>query len=315
MKVITELIPSERPTSTALGYFDGVHKGHRAVIGEAVATAKAEGLVPTVFTLLQSPRTVLRGEKSCNILTNEAKLEILSSLGVEQVYLIDFTTIKDITAEQFVRDILGGVFNARHISCGFNYHFGAGAAGSGEMLEGMCEGMGISVLARPRIIMDGLPVSSTRIRECIRRGEVQKAGEMLGERYGFTLPVIHGRMLGRQLGTPTMNMAFPEGLVTPRFGAYATAVGIDGEEYCGVTDVGIKPTVGSDGVVIETWMPDYHGSDLYGKEVRISFIDFLREEKKFPSVEELRAEIMKNGEQARHLFAEKNTTYNLTKSL
>lgn len=302
MKVITELIPSERPTSTALGYFDGVHKGHRAVIGEAVATAKADGLVPTVFTLLQSPRTVLRGEKSCNILTNDAKLSILSTLGVEQVYLIDFTTIKDITADEFVKDILKGVFNARHISCGFNYHFGAGAAGSGDMLEGMCEGMGISVLARPRIIMDDLPVSSTRIRECIRRGEVKKAGEMLGAHYGFTLPVIRGRQLGRRLGTPTMNMSFPEGLVAPRFGAYASVVTIDGREYCGVTDVGIKPTVGSDGIMIETWMPDYNGGELYGREIKIALIDFLREERKFPSVDELRAEILKNGEQARLLF-------------
>ena len=303
MRVITKLTPSDRPTSTALGYFDGVHKGHRAVIKEAVETAEREDLVPSVFTLQQSPRTVLRGEKSCNILTTEKKLGILSSLGVEQVWLIDFCTIKDITAESFVSDILKGVFNCRHVSCGFNYHFGAGAKGSGEILDEMCRSYDISVLARPRIIMGDKPVSSTRIRECIRHGEVRRAGQMLGEPYGFELPVIHGRELGRKLGTPTLNMKFPEGLVCPLFGAYASAVTIDGKSFCGVTDIGVKPTVGSDEVLCETWMPDYTGEELYGRTLRIDLIDFLRPEVRFSSVEELQREILKNGETAKEIYS------------
>ena len=302
MKIIKELIRSEQPTSTALGYFDGVHIGHRAVIGEAVATARKEGLVPTVFTLLQSPRTILRGEKSCNILMTEKKLQILEELGVGQVYLIDFNTIKEITAEEFVENIIHGIFNATHISCGFNYHFGAGALGSGDMLEGMCSRFGISVLARPRIIMNELPVSSTRIRECIRRGEIGLANKMLGSRYGYTLPVVHGRQLGRSIGVPTLNMEFPQGLVYPAFGAYAGVVKIDGREYFGVTDIGVKPTVGSQSVMIETWMPDYDGEDLYGRELTLELLGFIRPERKFSSVEELKDEIIKNAGQARKIY-------------
>ncbi len=303
MEIIKELVRSEKPTSTALGYFDGLHMGHQAVIGEAVENAEKNGLVPTVFTLLQSPRVVLRGEQPKNIITLDEKIAILEALGVERVYLIDFTTIKDISAESFVSDILRDCFNARHISCGFNYHFGAGARGSGEILEDMCKSYGISVLARPRITMGGEPVSSTRIRKCIIDGNITDANKMLGRRYGFRMPVVHGRELGRTLGTPTLNQDFPKGLVIPRAGAYASAVDIDGEIFCGVTDIGVKPTVGSDKVVIETWMPDYKGGELYEKTIRVDLLDFIREERKFPDTAQLKAEILRNAESAKQIFS------------
>lgn len=302
MKILTELVRSEKPTSVALGYFDGIHRGHAAVIGEAVQCAKENGYVPTVFTLMQSPRTVLRGEKSNNIITLEEKLDILKVLGVEQVYLIDFVGIKDISAEEFVRDIICGCFNARHAACGFNYHFGAGAKGHGFELGEMCRKYNIGVFAKQRITMGGSPISSTRIRECISKGDIPSANEMLGRLYGFRLPVIHGRQLGRTLGTPTINQDFPEGLVLPLFGVYATSVNVDGKKYCGVTNIGIKPTVGSDRPLIETWMPDYNGGELYGKTIDIRLLENIRTEKKFSDIEELREEIIRNGRLAKEIF-------------
>ena len=302
MKILTELVRSEKPTSVALGYFDGVHRGHAAVIGEAVQCAKENGYVPTVFTLMQSPRSILRGEKSNNIITLDEKLGILEALGVEQVYLIDFVGIKDITAEEFVRDIIHGRFNARHAACGFNYHFGAGAKGHGFELGEMCRKYNIGVFARQRITMSGSPISSTRIRECIVKGDIPSANEMLGRLYGFRLPVIHGRQLGRTLGTPTINQEFPEGLVLPLFGVYATSVNVDGKEYCGVTNIGMKPTVGSEKPLIETWMPDYSGEELYGKTIDIRLLLNIRSERKFADIEELQKEIIKNGRQARLIF-------------
>ena len=304
MKIITELKRSSEPTSTALGYFDGLHLGHQAVIGEAVANGQKNSLIPTVFTLLQSPRTVLWGEESKNIITTEEKLSILEKMGVQQVYLIDFNDVKDITADSFVKDILCGCFRARHISCGFNYHFGAGAKGSGEMLEDMCRDYGISVLARPRITYDERPVSSTRIRECIVNGDIRSANEMLGRRYGFRLTVVHGRELGRQWGTPTLNQIFPDGLVKPKFGAYVSVVTVGDNKYCGVTNIGLKPTVGSDKVLIETWMPDDSGRELYDEKTEVRLIYFIREEKRFNDTYELKAEILRNGEYARKLFKE-----------
>lgn len=302
MDIINELIPSEMPTSVALGYFDGVHRGHKAVIGEAVRTGRENGLVPTVFTLLQSPRTVLRGEKSNNIITLDEKLSEFELLGAEQVYLIDFTAIKDITAESFVSEVIGRCFNAKHIACGFNYHFGAGAKGSGAQLEQMCEGSGITVLARPRITLGGSPVSSTRIRASIIEGDIPAANEMLGRLYGFRLEVVHGRQLGRSWGTPTMNQIFPAELVKPRFGVYASVVTVDGQSFCGVTNIGIKPTVGSQGVLIETWMPDYSGRELYGEKVDIRLLRFIRGERKFPDTDALKEEIKRNGEYSREIY-------------
>ena len=304
MKLIKELIHSEQPTSAALGYFDGLHRGHAAVIAEAVENGHEHGLLPTVFTLLQSPRTILKGEKSSNIITLDEKLSVLEQMGVEQVYLIDFQTIRHISAEDFVRDMLHDCFHAKHISCGFNYHFGAGARGSGDMLEEMCKSYGISVLARPRITYENQPVSSTRIRECIRRGDIRSANAMLGRRYGFSLPVIHGRQLGRQWGTPTLNQVFPAQLVQPLYGAYVSRVTVDGCEYCGVTNIGLKPTIGSRQVLIETWMPDYQGRMLYDETVDVRLTDFIRGEKKFSDLYSLKEEILRNGAFARKKFQE-----------
>ena len=296
MEIINELVRSERPVSAALGYFDGLHRGHQAVIGEAVDYGRKNGLLPTVFTLLQSPRTVLIGEQPKNIITLDEKLSILEKLGIERVYLIDFRSIRNITAEDFVKNVLFDCFNAKHVSCGFNYHFGAGAMGSGEMLDDMCRQYGINVCARPRINMENAPVSSTRIRNCISQGDIPSANMMLGRKYGFSLPVIHGRRLGHELGFPTLNQEFPEGLVMPPFGVYSAEVEVDGKIYKGVSNIGIKPTVGSDKVLIETWMPDYSGRELYGEILKISFDSFVRPERKFNSLDELKKAINQDRE-------------------
>ena len=302
MQVIRELKHSEKPTSTALGFFDGVHRGHMAVIGNATEYAKQHNLVPTVFTMLQSPREVLTGKTIGRIITLDEKLSILEKLGVEQVYLIDFRSIKDISAENFVNDILIDCFNAKHTACGFNYHFGSGGSGDGNILHTLCEKKGVTVTTQPSINYNGMPISSTRIRQSIADGDITAVNEMLGHEYGFCLPVIHGRQLGRNMGTPTLNQRFPDGLIYPSFGVYASAVNVGGVLYCGVTNVGIKPTVGSDEVLIETWMPDYNGGELYGENIDVRFIAHIRDEKKFDGIESLKNEIIKNSRQAETTF-------------
>ena len=302
MKIIKELVRSERPASAALGFFDGVHRGHQAVIKEAVHTGRQRGLVPTVFTLQQSPRTVLFGEEARAIITLEEKLSILEELEVEQVYLIDFTTIRNMTAEDFVRDVLIGIFRAEHTGCGFNYHFGSGAKGNGTMLSQLAAKYGITETTQPRLCFGGEPISSTRIRKCIAQGDISSANAMLGRQCGYKLPVVHGKRLGRSLGFPTINQLMPEGLVKPLFGAYASTAVIDGTEYLGVTDIGMKPTVGSDRAAIETWLPDYSGRDLYGETVDIRLHGFIRPEKKFDSLDELRSAILGDEKQARKIL-------------
>ena len=297
MEIIKELVPSKEPTSTALGYFDGIHRGHQAVIKEAVDYARRHGLVSAVFTLMQSPRTVLFGEEPRGIITTDEKLSLLEALGVERVYLIDFTTIRTITAEKFVSDILIGCFNARHTGCGFNYHFGNGAKGNGDMLSQLAVQYGITETTQPQLCFSGTPISSTRIRKCIADGDIQSANAMLGRKYGFRLPVIHGRQLGRTIGFPTINQQMPEGLVKPLFGVYAANVDIDGKLYRGVTNIGIKPTVGSDSVTIETWMPEYKGPELYGRTLDLRLESFSRPERKFSDLDELRSAILQDSRQ------------------
>ena len=306
MEIIKELVRSDCPTSTALGFFDGVHRGHRAVISEAVSYGKQNGLLPAVFTLQQSPRTVLFGEKPGAIVTAEEKLEQFEELGVERVYLIDFRTIRNITAEDFVRDILLGCFRAEHTGCGFNYHFGSGARGNGTMLSELALLHGITETTQPQLCYGGMPISSTRIRRCIAEGDIPSASEMLGRPYGYRLPVIHGKRLGRTLGFPTVNQAMPEGLVMPALGAYASVVTVDGKRLCGVTNIGVRPTVGCGSVTIETWMPDYHGRELYEETLDVRLVKMLRPEKAFEDLEELKNAVMKDAEASRRIFTDMN---------
>ena len=298
MKIIDTLIHSDQPSSMALGFFDGVHCGHRSVISEAVSYARQHGLVPAVFTTKQIPRSVLSGEKVGQITTLEEKWAAFEELGVEMVYIPDFREIMHITAEDFVKDILAGCFNARHAVCGFNYHFGRGGKGSGSTLSELCSKYHISVTAQHRISYDDTPVSSTRIRNAVASGNIVDANKMLGRLYGFRLPVIHGRQLGRTIGIPTLNQQFPEGLIIPPFGAYASCVTVGKTSYCGVTDIGVKPTVGSDQILIETWMPDYKGKDLYGEILDIRLLQFIRPEKKFDNLALLQSEIKRNAAEA-----------------
>ncbi len=302
VKIIKQLEYSRLPTSVALGYFDGIHLGHKAVIRDAVDFARKNHLIPTVFTLLQSPRKVLFNEKVEGVITISEKLRLIEEMGIDQVYIIDFTEIKDITAEDFVSYILKDCFHARHAVCGFNYHFGKCALGNRNVLKDLCNDIGISTSSQRQVLYQDIPISSTRIRKCISDGDITSANAMLGRKYGFNLPVVHGRRLGRSWGTPTLNQFFPKGLVCPKFGVYASEVTVDGETFCGVTDIGIKPTVGSNGVVIETWMPDYKGRDLYDEHIDIRLTEFIRQEKKFESLDELKREILRNGQQAKEIF-------------
>lgn len=306
MEIIKELVRSQEPTATALGFFDGVHKGHQAVISECVAYAKSHRLVPAVFTLQQSPRTVLFGENPNAIITQNEKMNMFCSLGVERVYLIDFRSIRHISAEDFVRDILIGTFYAEHTGCGFNYHFGNGALGNGEMLSALASKHGISETTHPRLCYGGLPISSTRIRKCIAEGDVVSAGEMLGRPYGFCRPAEKGMQLGRKIGFPTINQSLPDELVAPKKGAYASVVTYNGECYAAVTNIGVKPTVSSENrLTVETWIPDRDVGVAYGEEIDVRLYEFIRPEHRYDSLDLLKEAIINDALVSKKILGEK----------
>jgi riboflavin kinase/FMN adenylyltransferase len=301
MNVYYELTPSAGDSAVALGNFDGLHLGHRRVIESAVE-AKAQGLVPTVFTFAANPLADLGGRPGRELITQEQKIALLEEMGVEQLYIVHFSLLKDLAPGEFVTQVLSGVCRAKEVCCGFNFTFGRGGRANSQALTELCAERGIRTRVVPAVLSDGKPLSSTRIRGLIASGDVDEAAKLLGGPYGYVSEVLHGRRIGRELGTPTLNQAIPEYLILPRFGVYISKVFLDGREYAGVTNVGVKPTVGSPCALAETWMPEYQGPEFYGATVRVDLIKFLRPEVRFSGLPELKAAILKDGEQAREYF-------------
>lgn len=296
MKCYQDLQTPEGELAAALGSFDGLHLGHRQVIGN---TLSAPGLRPAVITFQQNPSVSLQKKPVPLLTTNEQKLALLKEMGVEVVYLLSFEQIRDMEPEDFV-ETLYRICRVRALSCGFNFRFGKNGRGDAGLLKELCREKGISLSVTPPVSVAGETVSSTRIRACLEQGDVQQAGQLLGRPFGYDFEVTHGRQLGRTWGTPTINQPFPAGYVLPRFGVYASLVEVEGQKYYGVTNIGVKPTVGSDCALSETWIPEFSG-DLYGKKVPVELLDFIRPERKFDSLDQLKNEILENGVLARKI--------------
>ena len=278
----------QAPCSLALGAFDGLHPGHLAVIKAALQG----GLPAAVFTFPSAPS----GEPA--VVTGEDKARLLAGLGVGRVHSVEFEALRNMEASGFVEQVLFQKINACRLCCGEDFRFGRGAAGDTALLRALCDSRGVELQVVPPVKLDGEKISSTRIRQAVEAGEIPQANRLLGRPFGFALEVIHGNHIGRGLGTPTINQALPSGFVLPRFGVYAAWCQVEGAFYYGVCNIGVKPTVGSDRVLAETWMPEFQG-DVYGRRVRLFLLDFIRPERKFAGLEELKREIFRNAQAAR----------------
>ena len=270
--------------AVALGNFDGMHIGHVAVL-EQTAQLKSQGLTATVMLFDEHSLKGVRGEAPPMLMTGEERLSFLKEKGLE-VTLVSFSEIRDLSPEDFVDTILLGHLNAKAVVCGFNYRFGKNATGDAEMLREICNSKGIQCIVVDEVETDGNPVNSTSIRKAIEKGDISTANKLLGRSFGFASTVIDGDKRGRTWGLPTINQKLPKGLVIPRFGVYKSTVTVDGRVYVGVTNIGLRPTVGTDTVRSETHILGFDG-DIYGKEVDVRLISFIRPEKKFDSFDEL----------------------------
>ena len=290
-------------TAVALGAFDGLHIGHRAVIQYAVQS----GFLPVVFTFRDNPMEVLGGPVRY-LTTVEERLHILESWGVQAVVMPEFSEVAGWPAERFMQMLFEDL-GAQVLSCGDDFRFGRGAEGRVDTLRQACAVHGAVLHVTRSVLWQGETVSATRIRDALEKGDAKAAATMLGRPFGFEFEVVHGNHLGRTIGIPTINQHFPAQFVLPRFGVYATAVHVGGKVYGGVTNVGVKPTVGSDRALAETWIQDFSG-DLYGSTLRLEFLEFLRDERKFPSLEALREAILEDAAAARTVFAAYRKTKN-----
>ena len=287
-------------TAVALGLFDGVHRGHQAVIRAAADCAPE--LMPAVFTFRFDTRAVVTKKQFGTLLRPELKAKKLEENGIRFMLEPPFSTIMKMEPERFIQGILFNFMHAKAVFCGEDFRFGKNAAGDTRLLRAACQKNGVRFeIVRP-VLDDGVPVSSTRIRAALREGDVPLANRLLGSPYMTCGTVVHGRHMGHSLGFPTINQLFsPEDLI-PRFGVYATIVEVDGKEYVGATDIGVKPTVG-DGYApaAETFILDFDG-DLYGRNIVIRYYAFLRGEKRFDSLEELTKTVLDNAKQAKGLL-------------
>lgn len=293
---------SPAPCVVALGCFDGVHKGHAEVIRSARKVADIRGLPLCVFTFEAPPRNYFL-PSSVPLITDAAeKLRILEEMGIDVALCLPLQEeIFSITAEDFISNILAGRLRAVHAVCGFNYTFGARGAGNATLLQEYGARFGIGVTTVPEFKLEGAFVSSSAVREAVTRGDVETAQKYLGRPFFLRAVVVNGQHLARKLGFPTVNITPKEGLLLPKNGVYLTKVRFDGTEKYGITNVGVRPTVNTRLLCAETHIFDFD-KDLYGKEIKVEFIKFIRPEQKFPSVEAMAEQIRRDIKTAKDML-------------
>ncbi len=282
--------------AVALGNFDGMHIGHAAVLDMALKAA-GNGMIPCTLLFSEHSEKALKGFAPPMLMTDGERRRIISEKGFE-IEEIDFSEICGYSPDKFVTDILRKRMNAGAVVCGYNYRFGKNAAGDAGMLRALCAENGIECFIVDKIGVDGLDVSSTVIRNLISEGNIELANRMLGRCFGFSAPVIHGAGKGSEWGFPTANQRLPDGMIMPEFGVYASKITVDGEAYSGITNIGKRPTVGTDTVLSETNIFDFN-KDIYGKTADIRLVRFIRPEKKFSSFAELAEQIKADTDEAK----------------
>jgi riboflavin kinase/FMN adenylyltransferase len=338
MKIFTSLdqIRNVGPTAVALGNFDGVHLGHAELIRRAVAYARERGLAPAVFTFSNHPNNILSGRTLVRSVASEAdKEDILRSLGVAYMFSFQFDErFHAMPPAVFIDDLLLEALDARAVFCGFNFRFGAEAAGDPGLLRAAAAARGFVLVVMNPYRVDGALVSSTMIRRLIGEGDVASAARFLGRPFAISGEIAKGNGFGRGFGFPTANIALPDSLVVPAYGVYVTESELGaadsredhedgspgGAESPGsaeavararggrsafagtarsVTNVGVRPTIGDARLLAETHIFGARDDDLYGRRIRVSFLSMIRPERRFPDVGDLKAQVEQDKRAAR----------------
>ncbi|MEG2421008.1 MAG: bifunctional riboflavin kinase/FAD synthetase [Oscillospiraceae bacterium] len=289
----------------ALGFFDGVHNGHGALLRRTAEVAQKLDVTPAAVTFDTHPENLILGEP-ISLLTSPADRADLMRryYGISTVIVAHFDQrMMHMSWEEFVSDYLVEECGAVHLVAGHDFHFGYQGEGNPARLQAKCKELGIGCDIIPKVEQDGITVSSTYIRTLIAQGDLERAGAFLGHPYTLTDKVARGQHLGTTLGFPTVNLHFPAGVLVPAFGVYATRVTLEnGERYLAVTNIGTRPTVSDGGdVTVEGYLLDFHG-DLYGQKLRVEFYRRLRGERRFDSLQELSDEVLRNAEETRKYF-------------
>ncbi len=284
----------------ALGFFDGVHLGHQALLEQCVELARDHGCIPAAITFDRHPQALFTAAPPALINTTEDRIALLERFGMKEVRT--FPVVGEVMSTGwciFLEKLLSE--GAAGFVCGEDFRFGARGEGSAETLRAFCEERNLPCDIVPDQTLKGIRISSTHIRGLLEAGQAEEAMRFLGHPHILTGEVVSGRQLGRTIGIPTANLHIPEGILVPRFGVYACKAFFDGQEKPAVTNVGMRPTVGGSHITVEPWLLDFEG-DLYGKQLTLEFHAFLRPEQKFDSLRALQEEILKNAAETRKIF-------------
>lgn len=291
----------------ALGFFDGVHRGHAALLRRTVEEARARGCIPAVFTFDRVPKEVITGIPCPLINSPDDRRELVRRLyGIQDVIMVPFDDEMRTTAwDDFVTEVLVKRYHAVHLVAGHDHHFGHKNQGSPELLVEKCAELGLGCDIIPKVEVGGITVSSTYIRRLVELGQIERANEYLGHPHTLSQVVRHGHRIGHTIGIPTVNLTAPPHVLVPSHGVYATRVHLwNGSSYAAVTNVGTRPTVNNGAnVTVESWLLDFEG-DLYGQTVRVEFYKHLRDEIRFDSLDALKKQIHQDAEATWAYFAQ-----------
>lgn len=289
----------QNKTAVALGSFDGLHKGHMSVIACALSQ-KERGLIPVVLLFDSHPLQTLTGNAPVKILQDSMRNEILENASVK-TEIISFKEIMNLSCKEFVEEILIKKLNAGAVCCGENYRFGKNNQGGCKTLKALCDEYKIELIISKTVEYQGSPVSSTRIRRAIESGDISSANAMLGREFGYKLKVVSGDKRGRLIGAPTINQHFEENFVIPKIGVYASVAAVDGAQYPSVTNIGLRPSFANADLRSETCLLGFSG-DLYGRDIEVRLLKYLRPETKFDSMEALGAQIKLDAAESENIF-------------
>lgn len=278
-------------TAVAIGKFDGFHIGHQTLL-DVVLSQKEKGLKVAIFTFFPSPICLFSKEKVKELTTREEKRQIFKQAGVDILVEFPFNEqIASISPEDFVADILVDKMNARYIAAGEDVSFGYRGAGDAKLLYKLSEEMGYKVEIIKKVSFSGHEISSTYVREVIRKGDMKLAKALLGTPFSIHGVISHGKQLGRTIGMPTANLYPEEEKILPPYGVYYVQAIIDNICYKGICNIGEKPTVTDEKKIsVETYLYDFSG-DIYGKEMTVELLEFKRPEQRFSGIDELKAQM------------------------
>jgi riboflavin kinase / FMN adenylyltransferase len=296
LRRLQDVPPAPAGRAVAVGTFDGVHLGHRRVSGNAVDWGRSHGSSVAVVTFDPHPLEVLRPDDPPHLLSSTAiKVDLISGLDVDELFVVPFTEdFSRLEAEDFCAEVLAGTLGARHVSVGENFRFGHGARGDARLLRERDE---FETAVVPLLEHGGAPVSSSRIRELLERGDVAAANELLGDPFQLEGVVTEGDRRGRSLGIPTANVTPEPNLLVPGIGIYA-GLALD---HPAAISIGVRPTFETDGaLLVEAHLLDFEG-DLYGKTLRLAFLERIRDELRFDSADELAAQMERDVERTREI--------------